>query len=63
MAEIFTERTIDSIEGIELKRLIMKSADESHSEGDIKGAADLYRLAAQMDENRVYRRETVCKYF
>lgn len=63
MAEIFTEKTIKTVDGAELKRSIMKSADELHSDGDIKGAAAFYKLAAQMDENRTYKCETVIKYF
>ncbi|MBR4510098.1 MAG: hypothetical protein IKP25_05390 [Ruminococcus sp.] len=55
MNEIFTEKTIGSISGAELKKKIVAVADECYSNEDYQEAADFYRAANEIVESAMYK--------
>ncbi|MBO6115760.1 MAG: hypothetical protein J6P14_01225 [Ruminococcus sp.] len=62
MNDIFTEKTIGSISGVELKKKITAVADECYSNEDYQSAAEFYRTASEIIEGAMYKQIVEYKF-
>ena len=62
MKDIFTEKTVGSISGAELKKKIIAVADECYSNDDYQSAANFYRGASEIIESAEYKQIVEYKF-